>query len=209
MRVMIADDHEAVRRSLRAILSSWRGCEAIAEADTGDEAVRLAVIERPDIAVLDVRMPVMNGMAAAARIAERSPGTLILMSSLSHEAEYIAGALAAGAHGYIGKDEAASQLVPALEAIRAGKYYLSPAAAAQILEYAGSARYASIARDILMLFDRNAAVLMRCALVAGANELAAKAVHQSFPGVSSGAGRSAAHSERGGVAVCFGGGVCI
>ena len=167
MRVMIADDHEAVRRSLRAILVSWRGCKVIAEADTGDEAVRLAIIQRPEIAVLDVRMPVMNGIAAAARIAERSPDTLILMLSLSHEAQYIAGALAAGAHGYIGKDEAASQLVPALEAIRAGRYYLSPTAAARMLEYTSSAPYASIARDTLGLFDRYAGALMRCASMAG------------------------------------------
>jgi DNA-binding NarL/FixJ family response regulator len=180
MRVLLADDHEFVRRGVRAILASSSDCQLIAETATGDEAVRLAILHRPDVAVLDVRMPVLNGIAAASRIAERSPGTAVLMLSLSEDAQHIAGALAAGAHGYVGKSEATEHLLRAVFAVGARNYYLSPSAADSMKSFAASPSFGALEREVLALFDRYAAALLGCAAASGAGEHAATTLHQTF-----------------------------
>src|SRR5207244_10317149 len=106
--------------------------------------------------------------------------TAILMLSLSRDVEYIAAALGAGASGYILKDEAAAHLLTALAAVGGSKHYLSPSALAAVSEFASSATYGAIEREVLALFDRHAAQLWRCATAAGANDDAIAALEQTF-----------------------------
>lgn len=124
--VLLADDHAILLDGLRALLEAEGDLKVVGRAVNGEEAVRLSRQLRPDIAIVDIKMPVMNGIEATRRIRESSPSTLILILSAQVSAHYVDQALRAGAAGYVIKKSAGPELVKALRAIIEGKRYLSP-----------------------------------------------------------------------------------
>lgn len=134
IRVLLADDHAVVRQGFRLILSSQEGIEVICEAGNGREAVELAVRHRPDVAVIDVSMPELNGIEATRRILEQCPQTRILALSMHKDAVYVREILRAGARGYILKDSVDAEFVQAIRALSRGEGYLSPAVSGAVLD---------------------------------------------------------------------------
>ena len=134
MRVLLADDHAIVRRGLRSILATEPGLTVVGEAGDGQEALRLAKDLHPDIVVLDLAMPMLNGIDVAARLQkmERAPRTVIL--SMHSDESYIIRALAAGARAYLLKDATDEDLIPAIRAVAAGRPFFSPAVTAVLVE---------------------------------------------------------------------------
>jgi len=132
-RLLLADDHAMLRDGLRAILSD-EGFEVVAEASDGREAVRLAQSSAADVAVLDVSMPLLNGVEAAREILKNSPKTKIIILTMYSEDRYVFAGLRAGISGYVLKSKAASLLVQAIRAVCRGEVYLCPAISRVVAE---------------------------------------------------------------------------
>jgi RNA polymerase sigma factor (sigma-70 family) len=130
----VADDHTIVRTGIRHVLESEPGFEVVGEAATGSEAVALAGKLHPDVVVLDISMPGESGLQVAARLRERSPEPRILILSMHDNAEYVLESMRAGAHGYLLKDTAATELRGAITAICRGESYFSPPIASRLRE---------------------------------------------------------------------------
>ncbi len=127
IRVLLADDHAIVRRILRQLIEDGSRCEVCCEVADGTEAVRLAGDLNPDVVVLDISMPKMNGFEAARRIRMRSPATPVLMITIDDTEQSVRLALAAGARGYIVKSEAGEHLKAAVLALaQTGQPYFTP-----------------------------------------------------------------------------------
>ncbi len=133
IRVVLADDHRLVRDGLARILRE-SGCEIVGEAADGREAVRLAVDEHPRVAILDVGMPVLNGIDATRQIVKKAPSVNVLILSMHSEDVYVAQALQAGARGYMLKDSADTDLVGALCSVAGGRAFLSPAVTSVVVD---------------------------------------------------------------------------
>ncbi len=125
LRILIADDHSVVRAGLRALLESRHGWEVVAEASDGREAVDKATKLKPDVAVLDIGMPLLNGVEATRRIRTASPSTEILILTMHESDDLVHQVVQAGARGYILKDEADRVLLAAVDAARHHKPYFS------------------------------------------------------------------------------------
>jgi DNA-binding NarL/FixJ family response regulator len=134
MRILLADDHTLVRAGLRALLESVDGVTAIFEAGDGRRALELIAAERPDVALLDIAMPGLNGLEVAERVASESPRTRLVILSMHSTPSHVAQALRAGAVGYLLKDSAAEELGLALRAVESGETYLSPAISRQVVD---------------------------------------------------------------------------
>ena len=146
-RILIADDHSMVRRGLRLVLDSEPDLEVVAEAGDGAEAVETALAEGVDLAVLDVAMPRMTGLQAAAELHRRRPELRTLMLSMYDSEQYFFEALKAGASGYVLKSAADHDLVEACRAAMRGEPFLYPAAVtALIRDYLDRAREGSRCR---------------------------------------------------------------
>jgi len=129
LRILIADDHEIVRRGLRTLLSSQPGWMICAEAGTGREAISKAEEQRPDIVVMDIAMPGMNGLEATRKIRKKLPKTQVLILSLHYSDQLVREVVDAGARGYILKSDASRDLFRAIEAVRnQGTFFTSNAA---------------------------------------------------------------------------------
>lgn len=122
-RILLADDHDVVRLGLRALLE-MADMEVVGEAGEGREALRLARELKPDVAILDVTMPGLNGIEAAVVLQERCPETRIVFLSMHSDAEHLHRAFAAGASAYLLKGSASDEIVAAVVAVRAGRQYL-------------------------------------------------------------------------------------
>ena len=125
LRILIADDHAVVRAGLRALLESRADWEVCAEAADGREAVEKAGKLKPDVAVLDIGMPLLNGVEATRRIRTQSPDTEILILTMHESDDLVQQVVEAGARGYILKDDADRVLLAAVEALRRHKPYFS------------------------------------------------------------------------------------
>lgn len=134
IRVLLADDHTLVRAGLRGLLQGIQGVEVIGEAEDGHEAVRLAGELRPDIALLDIGMPGLNGLEAATQLLRADPRVRVLILSMHNAEEYVLRALRAGCAGYLLKRSAVSELEIAVRAVARGESYLSPAVSKQVVE---------------------------------------------------------------------------
>jgi len=134
LRILLADDHTMVRQGLRKVLEERPEWQVVAEAGDGHEAVRLAELHKPNVAVLDVAMPLLNGIEATRRIAKRVPHTRILVLSMYSDEAYVTQMMKAGATGYLLKDSAGVDLLEAVQAVAQGKSYFSPAVARLMLD---------------------------------------------------------------------------
>lgn len=132
MKVILADDHHLVRSGIRALLESIGGVAVVAETGDGREALELIQQHHPDVALLDITMPGLNGLEVAARVRESSPRTRVIVLSMHAGETYVAQALSVGVAGYLLKDSAVSDLQAALEAVGRGGTFLSPAISQQV-----------------------------------------------------------------------------
>jgi DNA-binding NarL/FixJ family response regulator len=135
LRVLLADDHHVVRRGLRALLEK-RGFEVVAEAADGQTAVELTSELQPDVAVLDVAMPVLNGVDAAGKIARLAPASRVLLLTALTDTEFVSGALRAGVRGFVAKCQDIDALLHAIEQVAAGGVYFSPGTSQAVLDMA-------------------------------------------------------------------------
>jgi two-component system, NarL family, response regulator NreC len=128
VRILLADDHDMVRAGIRSVLATQPDLEVVAEADDGDAAVIAAGAHRPDVAILDITMPGRNGVAATKEILGLGHGTRIIALSMHCDRQFITAMLSAGASGYLLKNTAERELIPAIRAVLAGETWLSPQA---------------------------------------------------------------------------------
>ncbi|MBV9268555.1 MAG: response regulator transcription factor [Acidobacteriaceae bacterium] len=133
MRIVLADDHTIVRQGLKLILSGQQDFEVVGEAGNGREAVELVQRLRPDVVVMDVAMPELNGIEATRRMVEANPRLKILVLSMHKEAVYVREILRAGARGYILKDAIDTELLNAVRSVARGDGYISPAVSGALL----------------------------------------------------------------------------
>ena len=134
MRVMIADDHTMVRESLVSVLQADGDVQVVAQAADGVEALEKALQVRPDIVVVDLSMPRLNGVEVVRRLREALPETKVLVLTMHQEDEYVLQAVRAGASGYLVKDSAAAELLAAVRSLHAGRGYFGPQAAKALAE---------------------------------------------------------------------------
>jgi DNA-binding NarL/FixJ family response regulator len=128
MRVMIADDHGIVRSGVRLLLEREAGIDVIGEAADGVEARDMAIRERPDLAILDVKMPRLTGLQATREIRDHAPDVAVLILSMHDDERYLFEALKAGASGYVLKHQADQELIDAVRAVERGEPFLTPEA---------------------------------------------------------------------------------
>jgi DNA-binding NarL/FixJ family response regulator len=133
LRILLADDHKVMREGLRMVLAREPNMEVVGEANNGAEAISLTEQLRPDIVVMDVSMPEINGLKATEALAASSPETKILILTRHGDASYVQRLLQAGANGYVLKQSAAEELVRAIRRVVAGQKYLDPAVTDQII----------------------------------------------------------------------------
>jgi len=129
LRILLADDHTLVRQGLRKVLEDRPEWQVVAEAGDGRAAVRLAEEYKPDVAVVDVAMPLLNGIEATRQIVRRAPQTKVLVLSMHSDEAYVTQMLKAGATGYLLKDSADVDLLEAVLAVSQGRSFFSPAVA--------------------------------------------------------------------------------
>ena len=127
IRILLADDHTVMRNGLRLLLERQPDLQVVAEAADGRQAVDMAAAEQPDVVVMDIAMPHLNGVEAARQIALRNPATAIVILSMHSDESYVIRSLKAGARAYLLKDSAEADLIAAIYAITEGKSYFSPA----------------------------------------------------------------------------------
>ena len=123
-RILLADDHAVLSEGLRALLGRQDDFEIVGVVGDGREAVHAAERLRPDVVIMDITLPVLNGIEATARIRARQPEVLVIILSMHNTSEHVHRALQAGASGYLVKDSAADEVVKAVRAVRLGKRYL-------------------------------------------------------------------------------------
>jgi DNA-binding NarL/FixJ family response regulator len=134
MRILLADDHTLVRAGLRALLESIGDVSEVIETGDGRQALELVLTRPPDVALLDIAMPGMNGLELTGRIAREASRVRVVILSMHSTPSHVAQALRAGAVGYLLKDSAAEELALALRAVTRGETYLSPAISRQVVD---------------------------------------------------------------------------
>ncbi len=160
LRVLLADDHAIVRRGLRSLLESDTTLAVVGEAADGIEALRLCESEQPDLMIVDIAMPMLNGIEVTARAQklDRPPSVVVL--SMHADESYILRALAAGARAYLLKDATDEDLLPAIRTVAAGKPFFSPAVSAVLVdEYMRRLQSRGLTDSYDLLTDREKEIL--------------------------------------------------
>ena len=134
LRILVADDHGIVRRGMRALLESAAGIEIVGEAADGRQALKLCESLHPDIAILDIAMPQLNGIEVTAQATRRNPALKVIILSMYADESYIVRALSAGAKSYLLKQATEDDLLPAVRAVSAGKSFFSPSISKMLLD---------------------------------------------------------------------------
>ncbi|MGB9723969.1 MAG: response regulator [Chloroflexia bacterium] len=134
IRVLIADDHRLFRQGLRYVCQAAGGIEVVGEAEDGREAVRLAEELKPDVILMDIRMPGLDGVEATRLIAARVPSARVIILTMYRQDQYVFEAIKAGARGYLLKDVDEQELVEAVRAVHRGEALINPALAARLLD---------------------------------------------------------------------------
>ena len=134
MRILVADDHTLVRAGLTSLIARLSDMEVVGEASDGRHAMRMVRELKPDIVLMDIAMPGLNGLEAAERIHGLEPQIKIIILSMHASEDYVAQALKAGASGYLLKDAATTELEMALKSVSMGQFYLSPAISRQVVD---------------------------------------------------------------------------
>jgi two-component system response regulator NreC len=132
-RIVLADDHVLVRQGLKSLLEREH-FQVMAEASDGQEAVRLIETQQPDIAILDISMPTLNGIDAARGLSRSAPKTKVILLTQHEEEQYIHEALEAGVKGYVLKNQVANDLIQAIRQVGRGEFYLSPGISRAVME---------------------------------------------------------------------------
>ena len=134
IKILLADDHDIVRKGLRSLLDRSPDFEVIGEALDGREAVKLSAELHADIVIMDVAMPLLNGIDAASQIVRKNPQTGVIVLSMHSDEDYVLRALTAGVKGYLLKDTVEADLLRALAAVKKGRAFFSPAITEILLE---------------------------------------------------------------------------
>ncbi|MGW7369774.1 response regulator [Streptomyces sp. NPDC054841] len=145
IRVLLADDEAMVRAGVKAILAADPGIEVVAEAGHGHDAVELALKHRPDVALLDIRMPRLDGLQAAEELRRTVPDTALVMLTTFSEDEYIARALGSGVSGFLLKSGDPRELIAGIRAVAEGAAFLSPEIARRVIAHVGTGRLSKAA----------------------------------------------------------------
>jgi two-component system response regulator NreC len=132
-RILLADDHSLIRQGLRSLLEK-EGFQIVSEASDGQEALRSLEKTQPDVAILDISMPILNGVDAARELVKTSPKTRVILLTQHDEDQYVTEALRAGVRGYVLKSQAAENLVHAIQEVCRGSVYLSPNISSAVVE---------------------------------------------------------------------------
>jgi DNA-binding NarL/FixJ family response regulator len=134
VRVLVADDHALFRAGVRKLLQSFEGIQVVGEAADGHEALRLSGTERPDVLLMDIGMPGLNGVEAAARLTREGPSPRVVILSMHTGEDHVLRAIRAGAAGYLLKDASPAELEAAVRAAARGEIYLSPAISRYVVD---------------------------------------------------------------------------
>jgi DNA-binding NarL/FixJ family response regulator len=126
IRILLSDDHNVLRDGMRLLLDRQPGFVVVAEASDGRETLDLVADHQPDVVVMDIAMPNMNGIEATRRIVEKHPGTGVVILSMHHDESYVIRSLKAGARAYLLKDAMKAELIDAIHAVAEGKSFFSP-----------------------------------------------------------------------------------
>ena len=136
LRILIADDHEIVRKGVRDVVEGHPGWQVCAEASDGQQALELALTEKPDVAVLDVTLPILNGIAVTQRLRKDQPHVRVLLFTMHDDDDTVSRGLAAGARGYVLKSDSESHLEAAISALGANRPYFSSPVSELLLDAA-------------------------------------------------------------------------
>jgi len=134
IRVLLADDHVLVRAGLRVLLQSLGGIQVVAEAGSGDEAIEATLRHQPDVVLMDIAMPGLNGLDAAVRILKQSPHIHLIILSMYTNEDYVRQALSVGVSGYLQKGADPAELELAIKAVMRNEVYLTPAVSKQLVQ---------------------------------------------------------------------------
>jgi len=160
IRIVLADDHPIVRKGLRYLLERAPGMEVVGEADDGREAVGVCEGTGPDVVVMDIAMPNLNGIEATAQIVKKNPAVGVIILSMHSDETYLVRALSAGAKGYLLKDSAEADLIRAIQSVSQGRPFFSPAIAKALLEdYMRRLQQQNLQDSYDLLTDREKEVL--------------------------------------------------
>jgi DNA-binding NarL/FixJ family response regulator len=160
VRVVLADDHTLVRAALRMVIADAPDLEVAGEAGTGGDAVRLAEELHPDVVVMDIRMPGMDGIEATRLMTGGAGGTRVVMLTTFDDDDYVYGALRAGASGFLVKDMALEDIIAAVRVVAAGDALIAPSVTRRLIEeFAGRPEPASAGRSLDVLTERERELL--------------------------------------------------
>ena len=176
LRILIADDHPLFRDGLRVLLESVDDMQVVGEATSGEDVVALASALQPEVILMDIKMPGLNGIEATRRILSAAPGIKILIVSMFEDDDSVFAALRAGARGYILKGAVQAETLRAIRAVGNGEAIFSPAIAQRVIQYFASPRAGTLPPAFPELTEREYEILQLIAQRASNMEIAAKLV---------------------------------